>query len=145
MKILVAVDNSKSSMAAVRSLAKRLWPEKTEFLVVHVLEPIPEEYLSLYPTYSTTYSKHLEERLSNAEELVKKEAQHLGEIINHATVRSMVLEGPVADCIIEKAKDWQANVIVLGSHGNSRLKQPIGSDAEMVLSGALCSVEIIRS
>ena len=39
MKILIAIDESKCSQAAVRSVAARPWPSDTEIRVVHVVEP----------------------------------------------------------------------------------------------------------
>ncbi len=146
MKILIAVDNSKCSHEAVVSVAERLWHDDTQIQVVHVMEPVSPEYASLYATYSTAYGQVVAERLSDAQKLVKLEAEYLKQEIPRAKIESSVLEGPVKECLIEKAKEWQADLIVIGSHGRTGINKLIlGSVAESVLSSSPCSVEIIRS
>jgi len=47
--------------------------------------------------------------------------------------------------ILKEAQDWGANLIVLGSHGQSGLTRLLlGSVSEAVATLALCSVEVIR-
>lgn len=146
MKILVAVDNSKCSHEAVSSIAERLWKQGSEFLVVHVIEPVSFEYAAMFITYTTAYGRVVAERLCDAQDLVKKTAEYLKNNIPSAKVESIVLEGPVKECLIEKAKEWQADIIMMGSHGRTGLsKLMLGSVAESVLSNSPCSVEIIRS
>lgn len=146
MKILIAVDNSKCSHEAVVSVAERLWHDGTQIQVVHVIEPVSPEYASLYATYSTAYGQVVAERLSDAQKLVKLEAEYLKQEIPRAKVESSVLEGPVKECLIEKAKEWQTDLIVIGSHGRTGINKLIlGSVAESVLSASPCSVEVIRS
>lgn len=146
MRVLVAIDNSKSSQEAVTCLSERLWHEGTEFLVVHVLEPVSPEYASMYVTYSSTYSRAVAERLCDAEKLAKNAADYIKKRVPHAQIHSLVLEGPVKECLVEKAKDWQADFIIMGSQGRTGLsKLMLGSVAEMVLSSSPCSVEVVRA
>ncbi len=146
MRILVAIDGSKISQEAVHSLATRLWHPDTKFLLVHVLEPVTSEYSSMYMTYSTDYGRIVAERLSDAEKVVRENADFLKSKLPTAKVESSVLEGPVKECLIEKAKDWHADFIIMGSHGRKGLsKFVLGSVAESVLSESPCSVEIIKT
>ncbi len=145
MKILVALDGSKISQQAVHSLSERLWHPDTIFLLVHVIEPVTSDYSSMYMTYSTDYGIKVAERFCDAEKLVKENADFLKSKLKTAKVESVVLEGPVKECLIEKAKDWHADSIVMGSHGRKGLsKLVLGSVAESVLSESPCSVEIIK-
>lgn len=146
VKVLVAIDNSRSSQEAVACLSERLWYEGTEFLVVHVLEPVSTEYATMYMTYSSTYSRAVAERLCDAEKLAKNSADFIKKKVPHARVKSLLLEGPVKDCLIEKAREWQADFIIMGSQGRTGLsKLLLGSVAEMVLASSPCSVEVIRA
>jgi nucleotide-binding universal stress UspA family protein len=53
--------------------------------------------------------------------------------------------GRPADEILRTAKDWGADLIVLGSHGRSGVKRALlGSVAEEVLRGAHCAVLVVR-
>ena len=60
-------------------------------------------------------------------------------------VTSRVLEGAPEDAILDEADRWQADVIVLGSHGYGPMKRRLlGSVSQAVALHAPCSVEIVR-
>lgn len=53
--------------------------------------------------------------------------------------------GRVADVIIERAKSWSADLIVLGTHGRRGLRRlALGSDAEQVVRTAPVPVLLVR-
>jgi nucleotide-binding universal stress UspA family protein len=55
------------------------------------------------------------------------------------------LVGHAEEIIIETAKDWGADLIVLGSHGYRAIERfLLGSVSQAVASHAPCSVEIVR-
>ena len=52
----------------------------------------------------------------------------------------------VSDLILEQAKNWPADLIVMGTHGRRGLSRlAMGSDAEMVLRSALVPVLLVRA
>jgi len=56
-----------------------------------------------------------------------------------------VLSGNPKEVILEEAKDWNADLIVVGSHGRRGLKRfLLGSVAEAVAMNAHCSVVVVR-
>jgi nucleotide-binding universal stress UspA family protein len=63
-------------------------------------------------------------------------------------VESVLLEtigGPAADLIVEQAKAWPADLIVIGTHGRRGLRRlAMGSDAEQVLRSAPVPVLLVR-
>ena len=62
------------------------------------------------------------------------------------TATTGVLSGNPKRCIIEYAKEWDADLIVIGSHGRRGLTRlALGSVSEAVAMNAECSVEVIRS
>ena len=57
-----------------------------------------------------------------------------------------VREGVPKDVIVEEAREWGADLIVLGSHGHGFVKRLVlGSVAAAVVASAPCSVQVVRS
>ena len=53
--------------------------------------------------------------------------------------------GDAADIIIDQAKQWPADLIVLGTHGRRGIKRlALGSDAELVLRMSPVPVLLVR-
>jgi nucleotide-binding universal stress UspA family protein len=56
-----------------------------------------------------------------------------------------VMRGDAKSAILDDAKSWGADLIVMGSHGRRGLERfLVGSVSEAVLRHAHCSVEIVR-
>ena len=76
-------------------------------------------------------------QLSNADELKKAAQNYLNMSKKHLaddSITTVIKEGDFADCILTAAKEVNADIIVLGSHGRRGLdKILLGSVAERVL------------
>ena len=60
-------------------------------------------------------------------------------------VTTAIVQGDPKSIILDDAKTWGADLIVLGSHGRKGLERfLVGSVSEAVLRHAHCSVEIVR-
>ena len=148
MKILIAVDGSACSDVAADEIAKRPWPEGSAVRIVSVVEPLPvtpmTETWTLPPDYFDQWERAVEERASAAlENAVAKfsSGKEAG-----VTVTSEILKGHARDVILDEAKRWPADLIVVGSHGYRGLKRLwLGSVSQAIASHASCSVEIVRS
>ena len=56
------------------------------------------------------------------------------------------LSGRVADVVVQQAKRWHADLIVMGTHGRRGMNRALlGSDAEMVVRQAPVPVLLVRS
>ena len=140
MKILLAVDDSKFSDAALQVVIAQIPPQSTEVLVLHVVEPIT---LSPPPQMSAGYAPELASRVKDGRELVEREAQRLRAAGFKAD--GAVENGDIREKIIDAAAEWRADLIVMGSHGRRGLQRfLLGSVAEHVARHAQCSVEIVR-
>jgi nucleotide-binding universal stress UspA family protein len=140
MKILLAVDDSKFSEEAVRTVTAQIRPQNTEVRVLHVLQPITT---SPPPQMSSGYAPELEAQGAQARELVERSANALRSA--GFKVDTAVEKGDVRLKIVDSAAEWKADLIVLGSHGRSGIKRLLlGSVAEFVARHAYCSVEIVR-
>ncbi len=141
MKILLAVDDSKYSQAAIQSLLQKAHPQDTEVRLLHVLEPILEAQWSSHHVYG----EMMAQRRQDATEMVKRAAESLKAV--GFKICSCALESGIPKVVIvDEAKKWGADLIVLGSHGRTGLDRfLLGSVSEAVARHAPCSVEIVRA
>ena len=57
-----------------------------------------------------------------------------------------VLDGVPKDVIVQEARDWGADLIVLGCHGYGPVRRAVlGSVVTAVVTDAPCSVEVVRA
>jgi nucleotide-binding universal stress UspA family protein len=62
------------------------------------------------------------------------------------SVATKIIEGIPEDAIVEEARSWGADLIVLGSHGYGRMRRVVlGSVAGAVVAKAPCSVQVVRA
>ena len=125
-RVLLATDGSETSAAAARALAGRPWPEGSEFRVVSVEEPWAIKSSRMDP----------QEAVTNAEQvLTSAELKATG----------AVFSGNAKEVILEEARRWDADLIVVGSHGRRGFKRfLLGSVSEAVAMNAHCSVVVVR-
>ncbi|MGB9244381.1 MAG: universal stress protein [Candidatus Acidiferrales bacterium] len=71
MKVLLAVDDSKYSQAAIQSVLQKVHPTDAEVCVLHVLEPILEAQWSSHHVYA----EMIAQRRQEATEMVKRAAE----------------------------------------------------------------------
>ena len=133
MKILLAIDSSTASQLIVTTAATRPWPSGTVFRVMSVVDMGRWEGL---PTL-------VEDAKHEALSLVKRATDELTQ--SGHEVFSEVQLGLPKKAIPEYAKQWGADLVMVGSHGQSALTRFfLGSVAQAVLRTAPCSVEIVR-
>jgi nucleotide-binding universal stress UspA family protein len=81
--------------------------------------------------------------LDRATALTKKSAGKLKK--STLKVESVIRTGDARSVIVDEARKWSADLIVMGSHGYSGLKRLLlGSVAAYVVSHAPCSIEVVR-
>ncbi len=146
MRILLAIDASSFSALAVTEVATRPWPAGSEVRIMSVVEPplIPTVETWIPPdNYLEPLEKAGEEQaraiIGKAADVISKEQ---GEKLRLSTA---IVKGHPKHAIIAEAEAWEADLIVVGSHGYRRLtKLWLGSVSQAVASHAKCSVEIVR-
>lgn len=144
MKVLIAVDGSECSSLAVDAVKERHWPDDTEFLVITVVEPISCDYA--YPNvYMPSLVQAQKEYYDYCSELVATKDEEIKKHHPNNNVGHKVIDGFVAETIVDEAKDWGADLIVLGSHGRRGFQKfLLGSVAEKVAVHSPCSIEIVK-
>ena len=133
MRILIGVDGSKSSDAAIQETTRRPWPEGSEFSVVTVVDPF----------FFTRAPALLEEAKKNTMQSLEEQAKPLVEA-GWRVSADVILDNP-RHALPRVASKWKADLILLGSHGRGAMgRLLLGSTAQAVLRHATCSVEIVR-
>jgi nucleotide-binding universal stress UspA family protein len=144
MKILLAIDGSSCSDAAVREVARRPWPPGSVVKVLTVLE-VPVAPTAEAWALPLTYAEEMEAALrKQGENIVNRALQQLKS--NTALSADAVLApGSPRPVILDEAESWGADLIVVGSHGYGLWKRfLLGSVSQAVVSHAKCSVQVVR-
>jgi len=151
MKVLLATDGSEFSLAAARVIASQPWPPDTIFKVLSVQELVivgnQMEAASLSAIYPATL---LEELTTQSEGQAKSAIETARDILRGAGLMlhdgdPMPLGEPRA-VILDTAKNWGADLIVVGSHGRRGLDRfLLGSVTEAIAVHAPCSVRVVRA
>jgi len=143
MKILLAVDDSEFSEAAMDAVIARGRPQETEVRVLNVIDvltPLAPDMMAYYPGIE----HDRDAQRAPAEALVARTADLLRS--KGFRVTTAVELGNPKSKILDVASSWHADLIVLGSRGRTGLDRfLIGSVAETVARHATCSVEIVRT
>jgi nucleotide-binding universal stress UspA family protein len=142
MRLLLATDGSPFSLEAARSVARRPWPAGTRIRVVSVAQPV-RPLANLWAMPSREQAR-LDKASRGAAQDAVKAARGLLEGANLA-LSSAVLTGDPRSRLTEACRVWQADLIVVGSHGRHGLDRLLlGSVSEALAAHAPCSVEVIR-
>jgi nucleotide-binding universal stress UspA family protein len=146
MKILLAVEGSDYSNAAVDAVAERPWPEGSEVKIVSAIEqpfvPTPETW-----ALPDSYYLQLEQTAKEQAESAVRGARHRLQAWRATPLEVSIetVNGRAEDVILDEAEKWGADLIVLGSHGYRAFKRfLLGSVSQSVSTHAKCSVEIVR-
>lgn len=143
MKILLAVDSSEYSAMAIKEVAKRPWPSRSTVRVISVVERMTPPAAELWYDGGGDLEIANREMRKRAMELTTATAAKLRE--HGFKSEAVVRVGHPRTAIVDEARKWSADLIVLGSHGRTGLKRLLlGSVALSVVTHAPCSVEVVR-
>lgn len=145
MKILIAFDGSPSAEAAVDEVASRPWPEGTEVRLVTVLErpmPLPppngiEVYAPLMEKMRVSLREEAYQRIQRA---MKKLASR-----KELTTSYEMRDGSVKEALLDAVREWDADLVMVGSRGVSGLARLIlGSVSQALANHVPCNIEIVK-
>jgi nucleotide-binding universal stress UspA family protein len=143
MKIMIGVDDSPHSQAAVDFVKKMAWPKGSTIEVLSVVRPVAAVYSEAYvpaPAYveeaNEEMVRHHQETASNAE----RQLQGFG-----LGTQAKILHGDPRTELVDAARAAKADLLVLGSHGRTGMsKLLMGSVASYVVTHAPCSVMVVK-
>jgi nucleotide-binding universal stress UspA family protein len=143
MKILLAIDGSEYSAAAVEAVAARPWPPGTIVRVLSAVERVVPPATEVWYDAGGSLEQAREELTKRADQLTVGVAEKVRAA--GLTAETAVRDGDPRSAIVDEAEAWDADLIVVGSHGYTGLKRwLLGSVAQSVVAHAPCSVEVMR-
>ena len=144
MKILIAVDDMSFAEALADFVIHCEESKDSEFRIMHVVEPLFAADFAV--GFSADQRASLEEERHR---LGRCAVMHIDTQLRlkfpQAVITETVLDGLAKSEIIENATNWDADLIVMGSHGRGSVERLfLGSVSLSVLANAQCSVAIVR-
>ncbi len=153
MKILIAHDGSDCSKAAIYDLCRASLPKISQAVVcsvadIPVMIPHVIDSVDLQPEYAFAYQNAFEqskETLSVAEGLAHEGAAITRKLFPDWKVEARAVSDSPSHGIVEIAKEWKPDLLVIGSHGRSVVGRLLfGSTSMSILNRVGCSVRIGR-
>ena len=136
-RILIALDDSAIAAHAVEVGTELATALKAQAALVYVVDPT----LGFQPDGGIPAAEWVATLKREGQSFLATAAQRTGELLAWQFLR----EGKPADQILAAAREWDADVIVIGTHGRSGVSRLVlGSTAESVVRHALCPVLVIR-
>ncbi len=141
-KILVPVDGSTTSECALQEAIRLVQQHHAQLELVHVFEDVlywvDESYIN-YAELQETIRANSQKILTEAQALVQQAG---------LAAETKLLEAKnqrIAHIIVAEAERWQAELIVIGTHGRTGFSRLVlGSVAEGVVRAASMPVLLIR-
>ena len=145
LRLLIGVDNSPYSNAAVEAVRRREWPKGTEARLLAVVDTV----MAVTPDPSQPQVlKWIEVDEEENWEQVRQVFQPLAEKLNAAGLDAavMIRRGNPANELLDEAESWGADCIFLGPKGTRGIDRLLlGSVSSAVAARAHCSVEVVRT
>lgn len=144
-RILVPVDGSATSIAGLAEAMKLAKLTGARLRLMHVIDEMPfvfnaEGYGAMSNDVLSILRGTGEQVLQHARKLVED---------NDIAVDTALFEelsGRLCDCVAEQARQWKADLIVLGTHGRRGMNRMLlGSDAEQILRTASVPVLLVHA
>lgn len=142
-RILVPVDGSPTASQGLQEAITLARDQGAEILLLHVVNDWPVAAGDIAAVNLEAGSKALRE--AGAELLTRAEEQvrAAGLTVHRALVEELGV--PVGECIVQRAREWPADLIVCGTHGRQGVSRLLlGSSAEYVLRHAPVPVLLVR-
>ncbi len=145
--ILVATDGSPEALAAAEWLDRWAQPERTKITVVTVITPPGASWTmgtSGFVIDGDVFGKTLQELFEEEKELAKQSLANTRAQLSHCPpVKEEVLAGSPAKAIVEYAKKYHMDLIVMGRRGHSALGNLMGSVSFGVLNRSSVPVTVV--
>jgi nucleotide-binding universal stress UspA family protein len=143
-RILVPVDGSATSN---RGLAEAIAIAKASGGTLRVMHVVDEPFMALGMDGFSGSAGQVIELLQQAARGIVDDACALARAagVGCDSVIGDTFDGRVCDLVVAAARDWKADLIVIGTHGRRGVGRVVmGSDAEQILRQAPVAVLLVR-
>jgi nucleotide-binding universal stress UspA family protein len=154
MKILIGYDGSSCADIALDDLRRAGLPPAVEAIVLSVADVLimPTDAMAAHHLAGWVSPRTVERTLSLVSQLMgeahahaKEGAQRLQALFPDWQVHAQACGDSPGWAIISKAREWPADLILVGSHGRSTVARLVlGSVSQTVVTHAPCSVRVAR-
>ena len=145
MKILLAVDGSPHSEAAIVDVARGSWPDGTIIEILSVIHASAPLAIDPAIVMAASYVEQVQERRRRPTMLVNAARDRIEGDAWGVQVTTKIIEGNPKDVILDEAREWGADLIVVGAGGyGGPQRMVLGSVAHSVVANAPCSVQVVR-
>lgn len=144
VKIVVGVDGSPESQAAIKVIAQREWPKGSKVLLITATDHVPaKDFNKMLDLVTPDNTKPMDE-LDQIKRLLAQVLE--AELIaSGLSVTSLITAGDPRKVLIDEANKWGADTIFIGSRGFGRFQRLLlGSVSTAISARADCSVEVVR-
>ena len=148
MKILLATDGTKYGEAAADMLMNFNLTDGDEVKVVSVVDMALPLSVDIYGGYLPDTTEIEKVARENAEKVLEATTARIKPAFDgkYPAISSDVLFGSPDSRIVETAEEFEADLIILGSHGYKRWERLLlGSVSDSVVHHAHCSVLVVRT
>lgn len=148
IKILIAYDGINPVDRVIKDLKRAGLPETVEALIFSVAEGTPplRTAQKIHKDMLKVISTRTKKEWARAEKTSRCASGEIQAAFPKWKVKSEVGVGSPATEIVKKARQWKSDLIVVGSHSQSRLsKLFLGSVAQTVVLKAACPVRLVRA
>ena len=147
MKILIATDGSECSRAAVKEGCRFVTDPGSDDITV--MSAYEDAYAIVGE--AAAFSAAFIDEFANAARLAASESARIAEEALKARfgdvkleISELVRKGPPEHEIVEAAREADADLVIVGSHGRGFLDRLLGSVSEAVAHHAPCCVLVVR-
>ena len=143
-RILAPIDGSSTSNRGLMEAINLAKDQKAKVRLLHVVD---ESFL-VFDAYGMVSWDNVTQALREGGERLLAEAKSLAARngVDHEGAMVETLQQRVADKILNEAREWRADIIVMGTHGRRGFRHLVlGSDAEAVLHDAPVPVLLIKA
>lgn len=144
-RILVPVDGSATANAGLREAIALAKDQGAELQLVHVVD---RHSLVMMGGEALVHMDEMVAGLTRAGRTVLRKAEAAAKKggVRVSTVLLETVTGPAADPIVQQAKKWRADAMVIGTHGRRGIRRLLmGSDAEQIVRSSPVPVLLVRA
>jgi nucleotide-binding universal stress UspA family protein len=156
MRVLIGYDGSDGSRAAINDLARAGLSPGTSALILTAVEVaplaaapmMPAAYPSADPVEASVYPAVVAAEAADAaaHRIAREGEAALRALFPDWTIAAEMTVDAPGPALVARAASWNADLVVVGSHGHSRLARLLlGSVSQMVVAHAPCSTRVVRA